>query len=790
MTAAPHENRDAAVGYSAFLSHASEDRQTAEAVCRHLEAAGFRCWIAPRDVRPGKDYPEEIIRGIEESKCLVLILSEVSNKAPFVRAEVERAYSKGKPVFPVRIQEVLPSRALELFISTKHWIDAWQGNIEQHAARLAQELARDPDLDFDLSPELVRRVKLRRLLRWGIGGVGAAAIAVLVALIMRPAHEEFDLGPGTPPGPYFFGGQIYEGKPIKASFMINDGYTGEGKYYRVFEKDMTFEVFRAFDDAPAVRIYAADPDLFKGQYQSTATHHFTIEELPMRVVSCMRYKTADDRREAAVTGFNFESPERAVATFTTKAAGPTKTYADENGAGCSDFVADYARTELVNRPMASKAEPPVSLSELVPTVTVRYGTWQVVFGPEEVLYRLGNVEWSLDGARYQRLQTDGIRIPTEPRPAKDQVLLRRLNSKGEVSDQVTVTVRLTGAIIDDTMARFKANTGDFLTCTVFGCTVTGNLCAPYVTSIKLGQDAQRLVDAGAPPACRDAESLAMPGQCITAPKPLGKVAPGKPLHVEIEFADQRVLRGEIPLGEFRLGDSQMPSGGWDAGWTELVSEQPDAPYTLARFDGKTIAFAMIIGVDPDVTHECPYGNNFQVTYDLDGRGLVDRQIYARNAVFELPVPLKSIGGSIALQATSIGEFGRSEPQAYGPYRFALDVKALILKAGAAGPTPRLQCRTVNSIEGRKVRNCEPPPDVSVLAWMPVKELQYGPAPDAMSESRPIAIDAELIIAGETMVAKAIPKLDIDAAWPDLFYRFIRRDGSPTDTVRLSFQPVQ
>jgi hypothetical protein len=82
------------------------------------------------------------------------------------------------------------------------------------------------------------------------------------------------------------------------------------------------------------------------------------------------------------------------------------------------------------------------------------------------------------------------------------------------------------------------------------------------------------------------------------------------------------------------------------------------------------------------------------------------------------------------------------------------------------------------------------PDVSILAWMPLKELQYGPAPDAMSESRPIEIDADLIMAGERMVAKAIPEVDIDAAWPDLFYRFIRRDGSPTDTVRLSFQPVQ
>lgn len=32
------------IGYSAFVSHTSEDRETADKVCRQLEHAGFRCW--------------------------------------------------------------------------------------------------------------------------------------------------------------------------------------------------------------------------------------------------------------------------------------------------------------------------------------------------------------------------------------------------------------------------------------------------------------------------------------------------------------------------------------------------------------------------------------------------------------------------------------------------------------------------------------------------------------------------------------------------------------------------
>jgi hypothetical protein len=36
-----------------FISHSSNDRATADAICAHLESAGIKCWIAPRDIEPG-----------------------------------------------------------------------------------------------------------------------------------------------------------------------------------------------------------------------------------------------------------------------------------------------------------------------------------------------------------------------------------------------------------------------------------------------------------------------------------------------------------------------------------------------------------------------------------------------------------------------------------------------------------------------------------------------------------------------------------------------------------------
>ena len=117
--------------FAAFISHAKGDQKRAQEIAALLEEHGLKCWIAPRDVRPGQSYGDEIIRGIEKSRAFVLILSKASNDSPFVAREVERAVSKRKPIFPIRIEDVEPSSALELFISSTQWIDAFSGSDAQ-----------------------------------------------------------------------------------------------------------------------------------------------------------------------------------------------------------------------------------------------------------------------------------------------------------------------------------------------------------------------------------------------------------------------------------------------------------------------------------------------------------------------------------------------------------------------------------------------------------------------------------------------------------------------------------
>jgi len=121
----------------AFLSYSTQDKLTADAICATLERDKVRCWIAPRDVLPGVSYAEAIIDGINSSRLLVVVLSSASNGSPQVLREVERAVSKGIPVIPFRIEDVVPSKSMEYFLSAPHWLDALTKPLEAHIERLS-----------------------------------------------------------------------------------------------------------------------------------------------------------------------------------------------------------------------------------------------------------------------------------------------------------------------------------------------------------------------------------------------------------------------------------------------------------------------------------------------------------------------------------------------------------------------------------------------------------------------------------------------------------------------------
>src|SRR5438128_5416056 len=196
--------------HDVFISHSSQDKPVADAVCAALENATIRCWIAPRDVQPGRSFAGEITRAIQRSKVMVLIFSAYSNTSEQVLREVQLAANSHLHIVQFRIADVLPNDDLEYYLSTPHWLDALTLPLERHLDRLIHSVKALLNMAEDesaaaaapISPkqpviapvplvasEPKRSARKRNPMPW-IAGIAAIAVAAIVAVYLaRPKPQ-------------------------------------------------------------------------------------------------------------------------------------------------------------------------------------------------------------------------------------------------------------------------------------------------------------------------------------------------------------------------------------------------------------------------------------------------------------------------------------------------------------------------------------------------------------------------------------------------------------------------
>ncbi len=127
--------------FDVFISYAHDDKPIADAACAIFERAGVRCWIAPRDIREGMEYPIAIEEALDTCKALVLIFSGHANESPHIRREVEHVVSRGIDLIPVRIENIEPAAGLRYYMKVVHWLDALTPPVERHLEGLAARLS-------------------------------------------------------------------------------------------------------------------------------------------------------------------------------------------------------------------------------------------------------------------------------------------------------------------------------------------------------------------------------------------------------------------------------------------------------------------------------------------------------------------------------------------------------------------------------------------------------------------------------------------------------------------------
>ncbi|MCC6155342.1 MAG: TIR domain-containing protein [Candidatus Hydrogenedentes bacterium] len=128
------------MAHDVFVSYSTQDKSVADAMCHHLEARHIRCWVAPRDVPPGANFAGSIVKAIRESRVMVLVYSESSNRSPHVLNEVNTAVAKGVMIIPFRIENAALSEDMEYYLGAPHWLDALTEPLEEHLGRLSDRI--------------------------------------------------------------------------------------------------------------------------------------------------------------------------------------------------------------------------------------------------------------------------------------------------------------------------------------------------------------------------------------------------------------------------------------------------------------------------------------------------------------------------------------------------------------------------------------------------------------------------------------------------------------------------
>jgi hypothetical protein len=128
---------------SVFISHSSRDRKIAETLCHALETRGIGCWLSSRDIAPGQNFQEAIVKALRSCRAMLMVFTANANNSDEIKKELALASQNHLAVIPVRVEDVVPTDAFAYEFATRQWVDVfkdWDTSIERLAAHVQATL--------------------------------------------------------------------------------------------------------------------------------------------------------------------------------------------------------------------------------------------------------------------------------------------------------------------------------------------------------------------------------------------------------------------------------------------------------------------------------------------------------------------------------------------------------------------------------------------------------------------------------------------------------------------------
>jgi hypothetical protein len=124
-----------------FVSYSSRDTERVLEIADKLTAAGVSLWLDRKRIDGGANYGEEIVRGIQGCKVLMLMCSDASLRSRNVKQEIQVAWKYGRPYLPVLLDATHFPEQLEYWLEGWQWVDTCQAPEERWLPEILSALA-------------------------------------------------------------------------------------------------------------------------------------------------------------------------------------------------------------------------------------------------------------------------------------------------------------------------------------------------------------------------------------------------------------------------------------------------------------------------------------------------------------------------------------------------------------------------------------------------------------------------------------------------------------------------
>src|ERR1700722_5714366 len=165
-----------------FISYAAADQATANRLVAEIEKREIPCWISSRNIRPGQDYQNAIVRALEGAGVVLLLFSQAANDSAEIPKELALASKFKRTIIPARIMGIVPSGPFVYQMTSAQFIDLFrdfEAKVDELCSYLAETLQVTEVVRERIAREQSRHATKRKVRRVAIGATILLALAGL-----------------------------------------------------------------------------------------------------------------------------------------------------------------------------------------------------------------------------------------------------------------------------------------------------------------------------------------------------------------------------------------------------------------------------------------------------------------------------------------------------------------------------------------------------------------------------------------------------------------------------------